>query len=150
MVFCFALLAARDFEPDKYNTCALVGNGGILLANKKGGFEKYVGSKTTYKMTNNLAAKHYQNHKRPPGMHEDFNVLFRKKSHKRFATRLMEMYPKIRFLLLAPEFVEHVQKQWAMVNEKMADGGFANVYEYNAAPTVSSNCVNTITINNNI
>lgn len=144
-------LPATDLPLNKHNTCAVVGNGGVMLSKSWGsgidrhdavfrfndgpteGFEKYVGSKTTYRLINNKWT-HVYSKKRPKGTSEENIVLFGAGSAN-LGGQLTHLWSHENLLYLAPEFAGQSRGQYKHGQTTLGEMGVIKVHGRNSAPS---------------
>eukprot|EP00191_Tetraselmis_sp_GSL018_P010990 CAMPEP_0177599494 /NCGR_PEP_ID=MMETSP0419_2-20121207/13028_1 /TAXON_ID=582737 /ORGANISM="Tetraselmis sp., Strain GSL018" /LENGTH=467 /DNA_ID=CAMNT_0019092241 /DNA_START=541 /DNA_END=1945 /DNA_ORIENTATION=- len=144
-------LPAEDLRENRHKTCAVVGNGGAMLSKPWGssidrhdavfrfndgpteGFERHVGSKTTYRLTNNKWT-HFYSKKHPRGASEENIVLFGHGSAG-LGAHLVHEFPGESVLLLAPEFASQARGQYKQGQAALSSMGVVEVHGRNSAPT---------------
>jgi len=144
-------LPAADIPANKHDTCAVVGNGGVMLAKPWGhgidlhdavfrfndgpteGFEKFVGSKTTYRLINNKWT-HVFSKKHPKGASEENIVLFGHGSAN-LGGQLTYLWTGEHVLYLAPEFAGQSRGQYKHGQTALDEMGVIKVRGRNSAPS---------------
>mmetsp|Transcript_18843 Transcript_18843/g.26107 ORF Transcript_18843/g.26107 Transcript_18843/m.26107 type:complete len:244 (+) Transcript_18843:3-734(+) len=145
-----AYMPAHDLT-DRYESCAVVSNGGILLRDGYGaaidahqavfrfndgptqGFEFHVGSKTTFRMINNNWARAWQ-HKRPKGTSEEAFLLFGIGA-ARSIDGLAKRWPAEKVYFISPEFAGNARGSYKKAYIILSELGFVEVNGRNSPPT---------------
>jgi len=134
-----------------YATCAVVANGGILLRSEYGyaidshdavfrfndgptvGFEKHVGTRTTYRMVNNNWSRHWLRH-RPVGTSEEALALFGQGS-ARWIEGLRKRWPEEQVYFICPEFAGNARGCYKRAYLILNEQGYIDVAGRNSPPT---------------
>jgi hypothetical protein len=134
-----------------YATCAVVANGGVLLKSEYGsiidshdavfrfndgptvGFEKHVGTRTTYRMINNNWSRYWLRH-RPKGTSEEALALFGQGS-ARWVEGLSKRWPDALVYFICPEFAGNARGCYKRAYLLLNEMGFVDVNGRNSPPT---------------
>ena len=140
---------------ERFGSCAVVGNSGLSLFNENqgeaidkhdvvirfndgatAGFEKYVGTKTTYRFVNNNWSRVYTR-REPRGCSEENLMLFGNGA-LRFLRALVEKYQvdgKKNIYFMAPEFALNARGTYKKAYAVMDEAGYIRVKGRNSPPT---------------
>ena len=144
-------LPDADVAAGAHKRCAVVGNSGVLLQREDGAaidghdavfrfndgpteaFEKYAGSRTTYRFLNNNWSRSWLKH-RARGAREDNIVLFGMGA-ARFIEGLHARYPSTPVLFVAPEFAGNARGMYKKSYLIMEEANMLSVRGRNSPPT---------------